>query len=258
MSGTVTPLKQRSVREQVSAEEWAARVDLAACYRLVARMGWTDLIYTHISARVPGPEHHFLINPYGLMFDEVTASNLVKVDLDGQIVMETPYSFNPAGFTIHSAVHAAREDALCVLHTHTAAGMAVAAQVKGLLPISQHAMRFHDRISYHDYEGIALDLDERERLVGDLGTTYAMILRNHGLLTCGRSVAEAFTIMFYLQKACEAQVAALAGGGELKLVPDDVAEHAAQQFERGGEKSSNRPWQALLRTLEREDTSYRE
>ncbi|WP_430435694.1 class II aldolase/adducin family protein [Oceanibaculum nanhaiense] len=258
MSGTVTPLKPRSVRDQVSAGEWDARVDLAACYRLVARMGWTDLIYTHISMRVPGPEHHFLINPYGLMFDEVTASSLVKVDLDGKIVMETPYSFNPAGFTIHSAVHAAREDAMCVLHTHTAAGMAVAAQKGGLLPISQHAMRFHDRISYHDYEGIALDLDERERLVADLGDTYAMILRNHGLLTCGRSVAEAFTIMFYLQKACEAQIAAMSSGAELAMVPPDVAEHAAQQFERGGEKSASRPWQALLRTLDREDTSYRD
>ena len=147
---------------------------------------------------------------------------------------------------------------MCVLHTHTAAGMAVAAQKGGLLPISQHAMRFHDRISYHDYEGIALDLDERERLVADLGDTYAMILRNHGLLTCGRSVAEAFTIMFYLQKACEAQIAAMSSGAELAMVPPDVAEHAAQQFERGGEKSASRPWQALLRTLDREDTGYRD
>ncbi|MFO7484290.1 class II aldolase/adducin family protein, partial [Oceanibaculum nanhaiense] len=207
---------------------------------------------------VSGDDSSYACVTMALKVDEVTASSLVKVDLDGKIVMETPYSFNPAGFTIHSAVHAAREDAMCVLHTHTAAGMAVAAQKGGLLPISQHAMRFHDRISYHDYEGIALDLDERERLVADLGDTYAMILRNHGLLTCGRSVAEAFTIMFYLQKACEAQIAAMSSGAELAMVPPDVAEHAAQQFERGGEKSASRPWQALLRTLDREDTSYRD
>ena len=247
-----------SLQSQVSAEEWQTRVDLAAAYRLVAHFGWSDLVFTHLTAKVPGPAHHFLINPYGLMFDEITPSSLVKIDIDGNKVMDSPYPTNPAGFLIHSAIHAARDDAFCVMHTHSINGVAVSAQEGGLLPLSQQSIFVLGSLAYHDYEGVALLDDERPRLVADLGDTYAMILRNHGLLTCGRSVAEAFTIMFYLQKACEAQIAAMSSGAELAMVPPDVAEHAAQQFERGGEKSASRPWQALLRTLDREDTSYRD
>src|ERR1700738_4602296 len=191
------------LRERVSAEEWQARVDLAAAYRLVAHYGWDALIFTHISARVPGPDHHFLINPYGLLFGEMTASNLLKVDLDGNLVEPTPYFFNPAGFTIHSAVHAAREDAKCVLHLHTVAGVAVSCQEHGLLPINQTAMLLNGQIAYHEYEGVALELDERPRLVADLGTKNAMILRNHGTLAVGPTVAEAFLLMYFLERACE-------------------------------------------------------
>src|SRR5215467_6773272 len=179
--------KLASVREQVSSEEWQARVDLAAAYRLVALYGWDDLVFTHISARVPGPDHHFLINPYGKMFEEITASSLVKVDLAGQIVMESEYQFNPAGFTIHSAVHAAREDALCVMHLHTDCGIAVSAQEQGLLPISQQSLFVLSSLGYHDYEGLALNDEEKPRLVADLGKKTFLILRNHGLLTVGRT-----------------------------------------------------------------------
>jgi len=186
------------VRELVSPEEWQARVDLAAAYRLVAHYGWDDLVFTHISARVPGPEHHFLINPYGMMFDEITASSLVKVDLDGNIVMATPYQINPAGFTIHSAVHAAREDALCVIDVHTDYGIAVSAQQDGLLPISQQALFALSSLAYHDYEGLALNEEEKPRLVADLGNKTFLILRNHGLLTVGQTVADAFMSMFLL------------------------------------------------------------
>src|SRR5215213_1035865 len=187
--------KTASLREQVSTEEWHARIDLAAAYRLVALYGWDDLVFTHISARVPGPEHHFLINPYGMMFEEITASSLVKVDLGGRIVMETPYQINPAGFTIHSAVHAAREDALCVMHLHTVDGVAVSAQKEGLLPISQHSLFAVASIGYHEYEGLALNDEEKPRLVADLGRKTFLILRNHGLLTVGPTVADAFLSM---------------------------------------------------------------
>src|SRR5467141_2185277 len=193
---SATSQNSSTIRDQVSAEEWQVRVDLAAAYRLVAHYGWDDLIFTHISARVPGPEHHFLLNSYGMMFDEVTASSLVKVDLNGKILLETPYVINPAGFTIHSAVHAAREDALCVMHLHTDNGVAVSAQKNGLLPISQQSMFPLVSLAYHDYEGLALNEDEKPRLVADLGNKNYMILRNHGLLTVGRSVAEAFLSMF--------------------------------------------------------------
>src|SRR2546423_11039910 len=184
--------KLTSIRDQVSDTEWQARVDLAAAYRLVALYGWDDLIFTHISARVPGSEHHFLLNAYGMMFEEVTASSLVKIDLEGSKVLESPYFINPAGFTIHSAVHAAREDALCVMHLHTDYGIAVSAQKEGLLPLSQQAMFPLSSLAYHDYEGLALDEEEKPRLVSDLGDKKFMILRNHGLLTIGRTVAEAF------------------------------------------------------------------
>src|SRR6202158_1192638 len=198
--------KTSTIREQVSEQEWQARVDLAAAYRLVAHYGWDDLIFTHISARVPGPEHHFLLNPYGMMFDEVTASSLVKVDLEGKIVMETPHMINPAGFTIHSAVHAAREDAMCVMHQHTVHGIAVSAQKTGLLPISQQSMFALSALAYHDYEGLALNEAEKPRLVQDLGTKNYLMLRNHGLLTVGTSAAEAFLSMFILERACKIQI----------------------------------------------------
>ncbi|HET9530766.1 MAG TPA: class II aldolase/adducin family protein [Blastocatellia bacterium] len=248
-----------SVREQVSAEEWQARVDLAAAYRLVALYGWDDLIFTHISARVPGPEHHFLINPYGMMFDEITASSLVKVDLDGNIVMDSPYQINPAGFTIHSAIHAAREDALCVMHLHTVAGVAVSAQKNGLLSISQQSLFSLASIGYHDYEGLALNEDEKPRLVDDLGDKNNLILRNHGLLTVGDSPAEAFLAMYTLQRSCEIQLLAQSGGSELISVPrpilDGITEQAKVVTKGLGGKLV---WPGLLRKLDRIDTSYRD
>ena len=198
-----------AVKQQVSQQEWKARVDLAAAYRMVAHYGWDDLIFTHISARVPGPEHHFLINPYGMMFDEVTASSLVKVNLQGEKVMESDYDINPAGFVIHSAVHEAREDAQCVMHLHTTAGIAVSTQKQGLLPLSQQSLFALSSMSYHEYEGVALNPDEKKRLVADLGSTNFMILRNHGLLTCADSIADAFLGMFLLQRSCEIQLQAL-------------------------------------------------
>ncbi len=255
----VMPLAAPSVRDQVSEDEWQARVDLAACYRLAAVHGWTDLIYTHISARVPGTDDHFLLNPFGFMFEEVTASSLVKLDTEGEIVMPSPYAVNAAGFTIHSAVHQARHDLACVMHTHTVSGMAVSAQEDGLLPLAQTSLVFHGALSYHDYEGIALDLDERERLVADLGGNTAMILRNHGLLTCGRSVAEAFVTMYMLEKACELQLAAQAGG-TLRLIPEEVCAHTARQFQRdpdaGGDGHVALTWAALLRQLDRVNPGY--
>src|SRR5206468_3504413 len=201
-----------SLKGKVSAEEWQARVDLAALYRLVALQGWDDLIYTHISARIPGPEHHFLINPYGLLYEEITASSLVKIDLEGNILQETPYFINPAGFTIHSAIHAARDDAHFVMHLHSDQGVAVAAQAEGLLPLSQHALIVLPRLAYHDYEGIALNLDERERLVADIGDKTLMLLRNHGTLAVGDTAANCWVGMYYLERACKQQVMALAGG----------------------------------------------
>lgn len=240
-----------------SAEEWQRRVDLAACYRLIARFGMTDLIYTHISARVPGTRDQFLINGYGLLFEEITASSLVKIDLDGKAVEESNYDVNPAGFTIHSAIHQTRHDAECVVHTHTVPGMAVAAQEEGLLPLNQMSMEFYGRVAYHDYEGISLELDERERLQRDLGDKSCMILRNHGLLTVGHTVPAAFSLMYYLNKACELQVAALAGNRPLVMPPPEVCEHAAGQFNVGTPTSGMREWHALLRRLDREEPDYK-
>jgi ribulose-5-phosphate 4-epimerase/fuculose-1-phosphate aldolase len=214
--------------ERVGDVEWRARVDCAALYRLIALHGWDDMIFTHISLRIPGPDHHFLINPYGFLFDEITASSLVKVDLQGNVVEPTPYFINPAGFTIHSAIHAEREDAVCVLHCHTDAGVAVSAQKGGLLPISQTAMACTSDLAYHDYEGVALDLDERERLVADLGSRSFMLLRNHGTLTVGDSAATAFNRMFYLERACKMQVLAQAGG-ELVLCDQHMQERVGMQ-----------------------------
>jgi ribulose-5-phosphate 4-epimerase/fuculose-1-phosphate aldolase len=256
----VTPIASPLVRDRVSVEEWQARVDLAACYRLTALYGWTDLIYTHISARVPGTDNQFLLNPFGLMFEEITASSLVKLDTDGEIIMESPYSINAAGFTIHSAVHQAKHEMACVMHTHTVAGMAISAQKCGLLPLAQTALQFYNALSYHDYEGIAFDLEERDRLIASLGDNSAMILRNHGLLTCGRSIAEAFTTMHSLEKSCSLQIAAQAGG-ELVLPPKEVCEHAAAQFNSNddvstGDTLNKLAWEALLRKLDRENPGY--
>ncbi|MER5717459.1 class II aldolase/adducin family protein [Streptomyces sp. NPDC002132] len=247
-----------------AAEELRLRRELAAVYRLVAHFRMTDLIFTHISARLPGPDHHFLINPYGLLFEEITASNLVKIDLAGRPVEDTPYAVNPAGFVIHSAIHAARPDAHCVLHTHTKAGCAVAAQAQGLLPLNQISMEFYGRLGYHDYEGVALNLAERQRLVADLADHPAMILRNHGLLTVGESPAQAFLRMYYLDKACEIQTTAMAGGSKLVTPPADVCELTARQLSGEDDSSDlqddaayDLAWSALLRVVERIAPDYK-
>ncbi|GGF44460.1 class II aldolase [Aliidongia dinghuensis] len=238
----------------MSEAEWSVRQDLAACYRLIAHFGMDDVIYTHISARVPGTDGHFLINPYGMLFRDITASSLVKVDLDGKLVDPTDYEINPAGFTIHSAVHSARHDAACVLHTHTYAGVAVSSLKDGLQPCNQWSLQFHKRVAYHDYEGIALDLDERSRLIRDLGQAKAMILRNHGLLTVGGSCAEAFILMNNLERACRVQVAIQSMGQPVNMVPDEVAELTARQYETGDTNRHQgliaREWKALLTYLE--------
>ena len=258
MTSNVHKLAASAGKERVSAGEWDARVDLAACYRLAAHFRMTDLIYTHISARVPGPEHHFLINAFGLLWDEISASALVKVTLDGEIVDDpTATGINRAGYVIHSAVHRARPDLTCVMHTHTAAGIAVSAQDQGLLPLSQHAMRFTNSIGYHDYEGLALELEEQARLTRDLGSRKVMILRNHGLLACGESVAEAFDLMYYLERACQSQINAMAGGAKLRLPPPAVAEKVAGQFRKLPYKAQKTEWKALLRMLDKTDPSYK-
>jgi ribulose-5-phosphate 4-epimerase/fuculose-1-phosphate aldolase len=244
-----------------SAEELRLRRELAAVYRLIAHFRMTDLIFTHISLRLPGPDHHFLINPYGLLFEEITASTLVKIDLDGRQVEDTPYAVNPAGFVIHSAIHAARPDAMCVLHTHTKAGCAVAAQQQGLLPLNQMSMEFYGRVAYHDFEGVALNLAEQKRLVDDLGDRPVMILRNHGLLTVGSTAAQAFLRMYYLEKACEIQTTAQAGGA-LIIPTRDVCEYTARQL--AGEAEADLQddvgydlaWTALLRLLSRMAPDY--
>ena len=247
-----------SLEGQVSAEEWKIRVDLAAAYRLVAHYGWDDLIFTHLSARVPGPEHHFLLNPYQLMFEEVTASSLVKVGMDGNPVGETPFMTNAAGFTIHSAIHMAREDAQAVIHLHTPHGQAVSAHNEGLLPLTQTAMLIRDEVAYHDYEGVAVDLDERERIVADLGTKGAMLLRNHGTLAVGDTVGEAFVRMYFLERACEAQILALsAGEGNLNNPPQGSPELTAQQGKIGLKLAAGAlAWPALLRKAYRIDPSF--
>jgi ribulose-5-phosphate 4-epimerase/fuculose-1-phosphate aldolase len=252
-------VKTPSARDRVTDEEWQTRVDLAAAYRLVAHYDWDDLVFTHISARVPGPEHHFLINPYGMMFDEITASSLVKVDLEGNIVLESPFAINPAGFTIHSAVHAVREDAHCVLHLHTDHGVAVAAQKQGLLPISQPAILALASLAYHDYEGLALNEDEKPRLVADLGDKTSMILRNHGLLTVGQTVADAFLAMFILQRACTIQILAQSGGAEMERVGDPILAGIRAQSEAATKGLGGQlVWPGLLRKLDRIDPAYRE
>ena len=248
-----------NVKNQVSAAEWQTRVDLAACYRLIALHGWDDLIFTHVSAKVPGTED-FLINPYGMMFHEITASSLIKVDLAGKKLMESQYEINPAGYTVHSAVHEVRPDANCVLHTHTPAGVAVAAQKCGLLPLSQQSLFVLSSLAYHDYEGVFLREDEKPRLQADLGDKHFYILRNHGLVTAGGSVADTFLMMFIFQRACEIQVMAQSGGGELVHIPQAVLDGATQMMAgvmrtpvgMGGAL----PWPALLRKLDAQMPGY--
>ena len=240
-----------SLAGKVSPAEWEARIDLAAAYRLVSLYKWEDLVFTHITLRVPDAEDQFLINPYGLFFDEITASSLVKIDLDGNKVGDSPFPVNAAGFVIHSAIHAARHDARCVLHTHTQNGVAISAQRAGLLPISQHSMFTLASLGYHDFEGPALNDDEKPRLVADLGDKSSLILRNHGLLTVGETVADAFVAMYYLEASCAIQVRAQAGG-ELIPVPKEVLDQAVSRTRQGP-----RVWPGLLRRLDRLDPSYK-
>lgn len=246
-----------SKKDHVSAEEWQLRVDLAAAYRLVAHFGWDELIFTHISARIPGPEHHFLINPYGMMFDEITASSLVRIDQQGNKINPEDYDINPAGFTIHSAVHAAREDVECVMHTHTTEGVAVSTLKEGLQPLSQQSLFPLSNLAYHDYEGVALREDEKARLQESLGDNNFMILRNHGLLTTGTSIADAFLAMFVLQKSCEIQLQAMSTNRPLTQIPDSILNTIQQQAQTvtkglGGKLA----WPGLLRRLDRIDQSY--
>ncbi len=256
--GKKSAKKPRSVRAQVGREEWEARVNLAACYRLMAEFGMTEMIANHISVRVPGKHDEFLINPYGMLYEEMTASSMIKVDIDGKVLFNaSDYDVNRAGYVIHSAVHAARKDVDCVIHTHTLAGMAVSAMTHGIMPIAQSSMRFN-KIAYHDYEGPALNLEERERLVKDLGDCEAMVLRNHGLLTVGTSIAECFNSMFRLERTCQLQVMALSCNTEIRLPPDEVVRHAQHSYQpttrrRWGEME----WPALLRKLDRSDPSFR-
>lgn len=246
-----------SLKGKVSDEEWKIRVDLAAAYRLVAHYGWDDLIFTHLSARIPGPEHHFLLNPYQLMFEEVTASSLVKVDVHGNPVEPTPFITNPAGFTIHSAIHMAREDAHAVMHLHTPHGQAVSAHEDGLLPLTQTAMLVRQDLAFHDYEGVATDLDERDRLVADLGDKEGMLLRNHGTLAVGGNVGECFLKLYYIERACQAQVLALSAGDKVSNPPQGTPELAAQQGAMGLKVAANMlAWPALLRKAYRLDPSF--
>ena len=253
------PLNIPSVQNKVSAEEWQTRIDLAACYRLVALYGWTDLVFTHITAKIPGVENQFLINPYGMLFDEITASSLVKIDLGGnKLDADNPFPVNPAGFTIHSAIHAARHDAKCVLHVHTANGVAVSAQKSGVLPISQQSIFVLASLAYHDYEGVALNADEKPRLVADLGEKNFFMLRNHGLLTVGETIPDTFLFMYLFETACTIQIRAQAGGGELTRIPQPIIDGAQKQAKLvtkglGGSLA----WPGLLRKLDKMDAGFR-
>lgn len=246
-----------NVQGSVSPEEWQTRVDLACAYRLVAHHGWDDLVFTHLSARIPGPDEHFLINPMGLMFEEITASSLIKVDLAGKILSPTPHFINPAGFTIHSCIHGARHDVGAVFHTHTVAGVAVSTQKQGLLPISQAALGFYNTLAYHDYEGLALVEAEIPRLIADLGQQKALILRNHGLLSAGCTIAEAYLILFMLEKACQIQVAAQGSGAALLMQPQAMADLVAQQTSAAFGFAAEMSWQAAMRKMERLDSGFK-
>ncbi len=255
----VSEVNTADMAQTMSAGEWAMRVDLAATYRLVAHYGWDDMVFTHISARIPDEDGHFLINPFGLLFDEITASSLIKVNRDGDVVGESAYSVNKAGFVIHGAIHEARHDVGCVIHLHTDDGVAVSAQEHGLLPMSQHAMSLYGQIGYHDYEGVALDLDERERLVRDLGDKPTMILRNHGTLAVGESCADAFMAIYYLERACAMQVRALAGGTAWTHPGEGVPERtASQSVPLFSGPAGDLAWPALLRRLDRIDPGFRD
>jgi ribulose-5-phosphate 4-epimerase/fuculose-1-phosphate aldolase len=256
------PDKLPSIEANVSAEEWQLRVDLAACYRAIALYGWSDLVFTHITARLPGTDHHFLINPYGMLFDEITASSLIKIDLAGnKLDTANPYMVNPAGFVIHSAIHAAREDAHCVLHTHTVNGVAVAAQRAGVLPISQQSMLVLSSLAYHDYEGIALNDDEKPRLVRDFGDKTFLMLRNHGLLTVGASIADAFLAMYIFETTCAIQTraqGAVESSQGLIPIPDNILAGARAQAVQGSRGLGGQlAWPAILRKLDRIDSSFR-
>ncbi len=256
MSHEMITIKSR--KESVSEEEWRTRVDLAACYRLVADFGWSDLVFTHITARVPGTEDQFLINPYGMMFDEITASSLVKIDTQGNKLDDSPFPVNPAGFTIHSAIHAVRHDAQCVLHVHSLNGVAVSAQAKGVLPLSQQSIFVLSSLAYHDYEGVALNEEEKPRLVADMGEKSFLMLRNHGLLTVGKTIADAFLNMYIFEAACTIQVRAQAGGGELVAIPAAIISGAQQQAKAVTKSLGGMlAWPGLLRRLERKDPSFR-
>jgi ribulose-5-phosphate 4-epimerase/fuculose-1-phosphate aldolase len=256
-SAAIESVEIPSLEGKVSDEEWAIRVDLACAYRMIAHYGWDDLIFTHLSARIPGPEHHFLLNPYQLMFEEVTASSLVKVDVNGNPVDPTPFITNPAGFTIHSAIHMAREDAQAVMHLHTPAGQAVSAHSEGLLPLTQTAMLVRGDVAFHEYEGVAVDLDERERLVDDLGDKSAMILRNHGTLAVGRNVGECFVRLYFLERACQAQVMALSAGEDVSMPPQGSPEITAEQGAMGLTVAANLlAWPALKRKAYRLDPGF--
>lgn len=279
---SILPLRPQAMRDRVSPDEWDLRVNLAACYRLVAHYGMTDLVYNHITARVPGPEHHILINAYGMLYQEITASSLIKVDLAGNVLAKPDgldYSVNAAGYVIHSAVHEARQDVECVIHTHTRAGIAVSVMEEGLLPLSQTAMRFHGQLAYHDYEGPAFNRGEKERLVAHLGKSNAMILRNHGLLVCGPSIPQAFNLIHWLENACRIQVDVLASNRPLHHPPEAVIESTAEalsgaeitlanedqtnpHLKRDAQKSGSGygmlEWPALLRMLDRADPTYRD
>ncbi len=255
MSETVVPIRD------MSKAEWETRVDLAACFRLVDFYGWSDMLATHLSARIPGTEDHFLINPVGMMFDEMTASCLVKVDIDGNLLSDSEYGINPAGYTIHSAVHMGRPDAGCVMHTHTAAGLGVATQADGLLPLTQMALAVIAQTGYHDYEGPALDHGERERLIADLGENNVLVLRNHGLLTVGRTIAEAFVWMFRAERACRFQLSFQQAGARPAEIPQAVQEISIERSRKAISASGHRPigqfeWPALLRKLDRENPGY--
>jgi ribulose-5-phosphate 4-epimerase/fuculose-1-phosphate aldolase len=247
-----------SLKGHVSPEEWQVRVDLAACYRLVADFGWSDLVFTHITARVPGTEDQFLINPYGMTFDEITASSLVKIDVAGNKLDNSPFPVNPAGFTIHSAIHSVRHDAQCVLHVHSLNGVAVSAQAKGVLPLSQQSIFILSSLAYHDYEGVALNDEEKPRLIADMGDSTYLMLRNHGLLTVGKTIADAFLAMYLFESACTIQIRAQAGGGELIQIPAAIISGAQQQAKTVTKSLGGMlAWPGLLRRLERKDPSYR-
>lgn len=248
-----------SVKDQVSKEEWETRVNLAAAYRLCAQHGWDDLIYTHISARIPNTDHHFLINPLGLMFEEITASSLIKVDLNGNKLMDSPFIANAAGFIIHSAIHEAREDAMCVLHLHTDYGIAVSNQKDGLLPLCQSSIPAWMSVAYHEYEGIAVNEGEKERLISDMGDKQALILRNHGTLTAAPTVAQAFELMYFLEKACKIQILSQSTGAELNDPPKESIDNAIRDLRvvAGAQGADNLVWPALLRKLDRTDSSFR-